>query len=125
MAELLADSYAFIEYASGNAAYGRLFEQHSVVTTALNVVEVYASMLRRGVDPERARLFAQTCLTKVVEVPSGAVLRAAEFRAEMARKRLNCSHIDAWGYAAAEALGRRFLTGDESFHGLPNVLFVK
>lgn len=124
MAKLLADSYALIELFGGNPRYVPVFRAEDVATTALNVVEVYSALLRR-LPQEEAETYARACLARVVDVPSTAALRAAEFRTEMHDRKRNCSHVDAWGYAAAEVLGRKFLTGDEAFHGLSNVQFVK
>lgn len=124
MADLLADSYAFIELFGGNPKYATLFRAHSISTTSINVLEVYAALLRR-IDPVEALSHARSMLPVVVEVPREAALRSAEFRVEMAVKKRNCSTADAWGYAAALTLRRRFLTGDEGFRGLPNVEFVK
>ncbi len=124
MVELLADTYALFGLLEGNPRYRALFAHENVVTTALNVVEVYAVLLRR-VEKEKAREFADSCLALAVDVPGGVALPAGEFRAQRAAAKKNCSHIDAWGYAAARALGRKFLTGDEAFRGLSNVMFVK
>lgn len=124
MADLLADSYAFIELFGGNPRYAEVFRSHAISTTALNVMEVYAALLRR-IDRAEALTHARSMLPAIVEVPREAALRAAEFRTEMREKKRNCSHVDAWGYVAAAATRRRFLTGNESFRGLPNVEFVK
>lgn len=125
LTDFLADSYAFFGLADGHASYKRVFAENDVVTTPLNVVEVYAVLLRRDTEGAKAREFAESCLTLAVEVPRETSFRAAEFRVEMIAGKRNCSHIDAWGYAAAETLGRKFLTGDEAFRGLPNVHFLK
>jgi hypothetical protein len=122
--DLLADSYAFIELYGGNPRYRDAFRSNAVGTTSLNVLEVYGALLRR-IDRPTALTLARSMLPVVVDVPRETALRAAEFRLEMVGKKRNCSHVDAWGYASAETLGRRFLTGDESFRGLPNVEFVK
>ena len=124
MTDLLADSYAFIELFGGNSRYLEVFRSNAIATTALNVVEVYGALLRR-IEPSEAQSHARSMLPAVLEVPREAALRAAEFRVEMIGKKRKCSHVDAWGYAAAGALRRRFLTGDEVFRGLPNVEFVK
>lgn len=124
MTDFLADSYAFIELFGGNPRYVELFRSSAVGTTAMNVVEVYYALLRR-ISPADAQSHARSMLPIVLEVPHEAALRAGEFRAEMIGRKRNCSHVDAWGYASAAALHRRFLTGDEAFRGLPNVEFVK
>ena len=124
MAELLADSYAFIAHFEGNPRYVRIFSTARILTTAMNVVEIHSTLLRR-LDPEKARQFSGLVLAKVVDVPLEVALRAAEFKRKMALQKLNCSHIDAWGYCAAAALGMKFLTGDPVFKGLDNVEFVR
>lgn len=125
MTELLADTYAFIEHSGGSLRYARIFRENAVATTSLNVVEVYSTLLRRGIPPEEAREYARSCLAMVLPVPARTALRAGEFHAEIQKSGLKPSYVDAWGYSAAELLGRKFLTGDEAFRGLPNVEFVK
>ena len=120
----LADSYAFLALVEGNERYRRIFQRGGIQTTALNVVEVYWALLRR-MDPDEALAFSSALLSRVVDVPPEAALRAAEFRRRMALEKKHCSHIDAWGYCAAQALGLRFLTGDPVFKGLDNVEFVR
>jgi PIN domain nuclease of toxin-antitoxin system len=95
-----------------------------MATTALNVLEVYATLLRR-IDPAEARSHALALIRFVREVPSEVALSAGEFRNEMRQRHRSCSYIDAWGYAAASALGLRFLTGDPGFKGIENVEFVR
>jgi predicted nucleic acid-binding protein len=124
LAEFLADTYAFIELFEGNRRYRGLFKNHDLVTTSLNVVEVYSTLLRR-IELDEAREFAQAALRLVIEVPRDTALRAAEIRTAMIHSKKNCSHVDAWGYAAAERLGREFLTGDEAFRDVSNVRFIK
>jgi predicted nucleic acid-binding protein len=124
LADFLADSYAFIEAFGGSERYARIFRHRSVITTSLNVFEVYATLLRR-IERGEANSHALALIQYVSEVPSKAALEAGEFRESMRRRHRDCSYIDAWGYAAAQALGARFLTGDPSFKGLENVEFVR
>ena len=124
MADFLADSYAFIEAFGGNERYARIFRHRSVVTTALNVLEVYATLLRR-IDRGEARSHALALLQLVHEIPSEVAMAAGEFRQAMRDRQRDCSYVDAWGYASAQALGMRFLTGDPAFKGLENVEFVR
>ena len=124
MAEFLADSFAFIAHFEGNPRYVRIFSTAAIQTTAMNVVEIHSTLLRR-VDPEKALVFSKLALAKVIDVPSEVAIRAAEFKRKMTRQKLNCSHIDAWCYCAALALGMKFLTGDPIFKGLENVEFVR
>ncbi|MGC2290115.1 MAG: PIN domain-containing protein [Thermoplasmata archaeon] len=124
MADFLADSYAFVEAFVGNERYARIFRHRAVVTTALNVLEVYATLLRR-IERVDARSHALALIRYVSEVPPESAVVAAEFRHFMKDRHRDCSYIDAWGYAAASSLGARFLTGDPAFKGLENVEFVR
>jgi predicted nucleic acid-binding protein len=124
LADLLADSYAFLALIEGNDRYRAIFARGCFVTTAMNVVEVYTALMRR-MEPAEARAFAKRMLSVVVEVPPETALSAAEFRRKMRESGKDCSHIDAWGWAAAKALGRKFLTGDQAFKGVENVEFVR
>lgn len=124
MADLLADSYAFVSLFEGNERYLRIFRHRSVLTTAFNVLEVYSTLLRR-IERREARTHALALIRLVSEVPSDVAVRAGEFRQSMRERRRDCSYVDAWGYASARALGCRFLTGDPAFKGLENVEFVR
>ena len=124
MPDLFADSYAFFARAEGNPRYLRLFQHRSVVTSALNLVEVYGVMLRR-LEPELARRHAHACARYLTAIPDDVAFEAAQFKRRMEADRRNCSTVDAWGYSAAQRLGCPFLTGDIPFKGLPNVEFVR
>lgn len=121
---ILADSYAYLALIEGNERYRRIFQRGGILTTALNVVEVYGALLRR-MDQAEALAFSTALLSSIVDVPPETALRAAEFRRRMISDKRQCSHIDAWGYCAAAALGMKFLTGDPVFKGLENVEFVR
>jgi PIN domain nuclease of toxin-antitoxin system len=124
LTDFLADSYAFVGLFEGNERYVRIFRRRSVVTTALNVLEVYATLLRR-LERDEAHSHALALIRFVREIPSEVAIAAGDFRQSMRDRQRDCSYIDAWGYAAAQALGVRFLTGDPAFKGLPNVEFVR
>lgn len=124
MADLFADSFAIVAYFEGNDRYVRIFRRKSLVTSALNILEVYSTLLRRIPGPE-AREKATAALELLIDVPVETILPAGEFRREMRDRKRDCSYIDAWGYAAARELGVPFLTGDPSFKGLANVEFVR
>ena len=121
---MLADSYAYLAIVEGNERYRCIFQRGGIVTTALNVVEVYGALLRR-MDKAEALAFSTALLSSIVDVPPETALRAAEFRRRMTSEKRQCSHIDAWGFCAALALGLKFLTGDPVFKGLENVEFVR
>ena len=108
----------------GNERYVRIFRRKEVATSALNLLEVYATLLRR-LDPAECRELTAGIVSMVVTVPPEVAFVAAEFRHSMRARRRDCSYIDAWGYAAAQHLGVPFLTGDPSFRHVEGVEFVR
>ena len=124
LVDFLADSYALVAYLEGNPRYTKIFRRKTLATTALNVLEVYATLLRR-IDPKEAQDVCSGLLSLAVPVPAEVALAAGEFRHRMRSLKKDCSYIDAWGYAAAGRLGVPFLTGDPSFRGIEHVEFVR
>jgi len=124
LADFLADSYALVAFLEGNDRYGRIFRRKTLATTALNVLEVYATLLRR-LERAEARDICTGFLPLVVTVPAEVALVAGDFRHLMRSRKRDCSYVDSWGYAAAQQLGIPFLTGDPSFRGIENVEFVR
>ncbi len=124
MVDLFADSYALVAVLEGNERYVRIFRRKDVVTSSLNLLEVYATLLRR-IDPVESRELASGILAMIVPVPPEVAFIAGEFRQSMRSHRKDCSYIDAWGYAAAGNLGVPFLTGDPAFRGVEGVQFVR
>ena len=124
MPDLFADSYALVAFLEGNDRYVRIFQSKTLVTTALNVLEVYGTLLRR-IDRREARELASGFLPIAVSAPAEASLAAAEFRHSMRARKKDCSYVDAWGYSVAHQLSIRFLTGDHAFRHVENVEFVR
>ena len=54
MTRYLADTYAFIEALTGHPRYGRIVSSGKVATTAMNVLELHYSLLRRKVAVDEA-----------------------------------------------------------------------
>jgi len=124
LTDFLADSYALVAFLEGNDRYVRIFRRKTLATTALNVLEVYATLLRR-LDDTVAKEVCSGLLPLTVPVPAEVALVAGDFRHRMRSVKRDCSYIDAWGYAAARRLGVPFLTGDPSFRGIEHVEFVR
>jgi len=122
--DVFADSYALVALLEGNDRYVRIFRRKDVVTSALNLLEVYSTLLRR-LDRAECRELTAGIVSMVVAVPPEVAFAAAEFRQSMRSQKRDCSYIDAWGYATAQHLGVPFLTGDPSFHHLEGVEFVR
>ncbi len=124
MTDFLADSYALVAFLEGNDRYISIFRRKTLVTTALNVLEVYATLLRR-VEESVAKEVCSGLIPLAVPVPSEIALVAGDFRHRMRSLKRDCSYIDAWGYAAARRFGVPFLTGDPAFRGIDHVEFVR
>jgi predicted nucleic acid-binding protein len=122
--EYFADSYAFVAFLEGNGRYVRIFKRKALCTSALNILELYGTLLRRF-DPAEARASSVPFLPLVVSGAADVALAAGEFRHRMRARRRDCSYIDAWGYAMAQEIGVPFLTGDPSFKAVENVEFVR
>lgn len=122
MPDFLADSYAFIAALDGSKAYRDLLSNATVVTTGPNLQEVAYAVRRAGGDA--AGLLAPL-LPLCIQPEARVALAAATFRAQRIQAGANCSTVDAWSYASAQALGIPFLTGDEGFRGVPGVQFLK
>ena len=117
-----ADSYAIIDYLKGNKKYEKYFKENEIITTRLNLLEVYYSKLAEG-NKENAEKYFNQFLSKTIEVEDEILKKAAEFR--LNKKKQNISYIDAIGYEIAKEKKIKFLTGDKEFKGMPNVEFVK
>ena len=124
MADYLADSYALVAFLEGNDRYVRIFRRKTLVTTALNILEVYATLLRR-VEERAAKEVCSGLLPLAISAPPEVALVAGEFRNRMRRLKRDCSYIDAWGYATSRHVGLPFLTGDPFFRGVHHVEFVR
>lgn len=122
--DFFADSYALVALLEGNERFVRIFRRKAVVTSALNLLEVYATLLRR-LDRTECRELTAGIVSMVVAVPPEVAFAAGEFRQSMRLRKRDCSYIDAWGFAAAQHLGVPFLTGDTSFRHLDGVEFVR
>jgi predicted nucleic acid-binding protein len=124
LVDLFADSYAFVAFVEGNERYRRIFQRKELATSAMNVLEVYATLLRR-LSQEEARKIVTPMMAFVTAIPPEVAIPAGQFRHQMRAKGKDCSYIDAWGYAASQSLGVPFLTGDTAFRGITGVEFVR
>ena len=93
-----------------------------VVTTKLNLMELYYTLLRvygKEKAEEGFNFFNPFCVKYNDEV----IKEASEFRLENYRRDL--SYVDCMGYIVAKRMNVKFLTGDEQFKDFNNVEFVK
>ncbi|MFA4855847.1 MAG: PIN domain-containing protein [archaeon] len=117
-----ADSYALIDFVKGAPAYKKYFVEHEIITTKLNLLELYYSAMAESGE-EKAEEYFNLFLAKTTEISDETLKKAAKFRFE--NKKRGISYIDAIGYQISLERKIKFLTGDKEFKGLPNVEFVK
>ena len=117
-----ADSYALVAFIRGSENYRPYFVDHEIVTTRMNLFELYYSLLLDG-TPDDAKKYYYGFLQKTAEVPDEVIERAAHFRFQ--NKKAGLSYVDALGYEMSRHLNAVFLTGDNQFKGHPNIEFVK
>ena len=121
---LFLDTYAMLEYLAGNEDYRRVMAGAELATSMLNVAELYYIVLRehstRKADDAYAVFRNYQAEIADEDVKSGMALRLRTH----AQKR-GLSYADALGYAVAQRLDCRYLTGDVAFKNMPGVEFVK
>ena len=122
MTDYFYDSYAIIEYLKGNKRYKKYFTEPWGITTRLNLMELYYTLLD---DQEYADEMYSAFLLVTVEPEDEEVRHAMRLRRRLKEKGLNISYADAVGYAISQKRKLRFLTGDKAFKSLDNVEFVK
>ena len=118
------DTYAILEYLRGNAEYLSRMSGSEFATSPLNLMELYYVFLRDHGEKAAERVYSlyrhYQAETTDEDVRSGMALKL-----RMKSKRIGLSYADALGYAIAERLGMKYLTGDDAFRDLLNVEFVK
>lgn len=115
------DTYALIEILKENPNYYRYFKAQAVYTI-LNLMEFYYSVLAEY-GKEKAQELYNHLKESLVPITDDALQEAMHFR--HSNKKLNFSYADSIGYITAKKLNIPFITGDESFRHLENVIFIK
>jgi len=116
-----ADTYAIIDFFKGDEKYRAYFEKHDIVTTKLNLLELYYHSL--SISEQKAEEYYNYLIGKTVEITDENIKSAAKFRFKYRKNSI--SYIDAVGYEVAKSMKIKFLTGDKEFKEMPNVEFVK
>ena len=117
-----ADSYAIIDYLKGNKNFTKYFEENEIITTRLNLMEVYYSALREATE-ELAEDYFDSFLGKCISLEDETIKKAMKFKLKEKAKKI--SYVDAVGYQIALEKNIKFLTGDKQFKEMKNVEFVK
>jgi len=118
------DTYAVLEYISGNRKYARYFEEDYGFLTVLNLMEIYYAVLSRFGEEAAEEAYSAT-ETFLREFDEKDVKESMKLRLKLRRRELNISYADALGYHLSLKLKVKFLTGDIVFKGLENVEFVR
>ncbi len=118
---LFFDTYAICEIIQGNPAYKR-FADETIITSVLNVGELYYILMKEG-QMAKADAWLELLRPNLAEIDPTTMKKAMKFR--YAHKKKKMSMVDCVGYALAQKLGTRFLTGDNAFKNIPCVEFVK
>lgn len=119
---LFYDTYALYAIATGQENYRPFIEGHLVLTSLMNLYELYYTLLQSGKE-ELAVMFFQRLISSCISITPEIIKDAARFRYEHMKQKF--SYIDCLGFTLAKKQGVLFLTGDDAFKTFPSVLFVK
>lgn len=115
------DSYAIIELSESSPSYDK-YQEFEIVTSVLNIGEIYQIILRKKGKEAADKWFKNTNF-KLLEITPEVIIEAVYFR--YSNKKNDFSLPDAVGYKLSLNHTLRFLTGDRQFEDMPNVEFVK
>jgi len=115
------DTYAIIEIIKDNQDYRR-FRDERMVTSTLNIGELYWSLLREW-GRDRTDAWFEGFYPEIVDGDRSIVIEAVRFR--FLHRKQNMSLVDCIGYVLARKHQLKFLTGDKEFQHLENVEFVR
>ena len=118
------DTYAIQKYLRGNAEYLNRMSGAELATSLLNLMELYYVFLRDHGEKAAESVYS-TYRHYQAEIIDEDVRSGMALKLRMKSKRVGLSYADALGYAIAERLRMKYLTGDDAFRSLPNVEFVK
>ncbi len=124
--EYFFDTYALHEISQGGSGYSEYAKNVGIVTTQLNLMELYYGYVFRD-DPETAEILFQRFRPFCVHLDDSTIKEAMHERAKLKKgvKGSNFSYIDCIGYVIARKMRIKFLTGDREFECMENVEFVK
>lgn len=116
------DTYALFEIISGNQNYRKYSYNIAIITTRLNLMELYYGLLVKHGN-ETADRYYDELVKFSIDVTDEIIKQAMVFR--HINKGKNLSYVDCVGYIIARSRNINFLTGDKEFEGMDNVEFVK
>ena len=119
-----ADSYAIIDFFKGNKGFARFFEEEEIITTKLNLMEVYYWVLS-DFDESKAEEHYSALLPFCIDLDDSVIKEAMKLRLRLKKQGKNVSYVDCIGYQFSLALKIKLLTGDREFKSMPNPEFIK
>lgn len=122
MLSFFFDTYAFYEIIVGNPNYMPFTKGVKIITTQLNLMELYYQLLALY-DKNQALEFFRRYEEFIVPINNSIIVEAMDFRKLHYKKDL--SYVDCIGYVIARKMNIPFLTGDGQFESMSNVKFVK
>jgi len=120
--KLYYDTYALYAIAIGDSDYRPFAKDHQIVTSLMNLYELYHSLLRDGREA-LAEAYFERLAPCCVDITTEAIRKASRLRIKESKRKL--SYIDCLGYVLAQDNAVMFLTGDQGFQELTDVVFVK
>ena len=115
------DTYAIIELMENSSGYLR-FKDFKIVTSILNIGEIYNILLREK-GKETADSWFKNFNCELLEISPEVMIKAIYFR--HVNKKIDLSLTDCVGYTLSLKHNLKFLTGDRQFEKMQNVEFVK
>ena len=115
------DTYAFIEIIKGSPNYKEFSEYASIVTTKLQLMELYYSVLCES-GKEKADFYYTLFSQSSVPLQDETIKHAMHFRLQHRKRKL--SYVDCLGYGMAINRNLKFVTGDKEFIDMDHVEFV-
>ena len=116
------DTYAFYEIIGGNINYKPFLNDIAIVTTKLNLMELYYGLLIKY-NQQITEKYYNKLVQYTINIDDNTIKNAMLFKSINKKKRL--SYIDCIGYIIALQRNIKFLTGDKEFENLPNIEYVK
>ena len=120
--EFFFDTYALNEIIKGNKDYAKFKSGVAIITTNLNLMELYYGLLLRH-DEKNAEKYYGAFKEYVVKVTDETIKQAMKLKKQY--KKQNLSYIDCIGYTISLKRNVKFLTGDKEFKNLTNVEYIK
>jgi len=122
MISFFFDTYAFYEIIVGNPSYLPFTKDVKIVTTQLNLMELYYQLLALY-NKEDTMISFKRYEEFIVPISNEIIIGAMDFRKQHYKQDL--SYVDCIGYVIAKSMNIPFLTGDKQFEEMANVKFVK